>query len=327
MASVYSAAVSHFAVFCPGLGPDEESTHEQLLFYAAAGLPAFYPITANDYYGRSVHLRRRSSGAGGAAGADGTGKSPTRARAVGPGAAAAGQERVVSLDTKLREIGLGAALVAFAGSFAETDGRARFHTVRSEKRRTVVYEPEEGVLVQLAVVLPRRVRPFGKEKDAYSIEFLAGELDDQALRTWLAHEFCAFRTLFGPVNAALRTGLPGRQRIKRQLEAFFGKTLWAWDRRWDPKRGDELDLLCALRPLPLAPIGPVSLGGFDEFWHDLASAAEDADGSPLVATAVVLWRGEEAVWASWLADGHCRDAADPADEERAQILRALVAWS
>ncbi|KAJ2769045.1 hypothetical protein IWQ56_002704, partial [Coemansia nantahalensis] len=328
MSQIYPAALSHFAVFCPALGPEEDNTHEQLLFYAAAGLPAFYPCTANDYFARTTHPRRRQSGGGGGGGTETAGRSPTRARATATTTAAAAQERVVSLDTKLREIGLGAALVAFAGSFAADGRRDGFHTVRSEKRRTVVFEPEPGVLMQLAVVLPRRARPLGKEKDTYSVEFLAGALDDRALRAWVAQEYWAFRTLFGPIGVALRGGAAGRRRVQRQLEAFFGRTLWAWDRRWDPACGDELDLLCALRPLPLLPVGPISLGGFDEFWRDLAALAVDTGGRPLVGAAVVLWRGVEAVWASWLPDAHGRPATpDPADEDRAHVLRALVAWS
>ncbi|KAJ2433449.1 hypothetical protein GGF42_009393, partial [Coemansia sp. RSA 2424] len=206
--TVYPVALSHFAVFCPALGPDEDNTHEQLLFYAGAVLPPFYPYSANDYYARTTHLRRRSSGGsnssaitptgtpgggGGSVSFASTTKPPSNSRTCSG-------ERVVSLDMKLREIGLAAALVTFGNSFGTN--KSKFHVVHSEKRRTVVFEPERGVLMQLSVVLPRRVRPYAggsKEKDAYSIEFLDSDLSDEAMRAWVESEYWAFRILFGPL--------------------------------------------------------------------------------------------------------------------------------
>ncbi|KAJ2337715.1 hypothetical protein GGI00_000015 [Coemansia sp. RSA 2681] len=285
--TVYPVALSHFAVFCPALGPDEDNTHEQLLFYAGAVLPPFYP-----------------------------------------------GERVVSLDMKLREIGLAAALVTFGNSFGTN--KSKFHVVHSEKRRTVVFEPERGVLMQLSVVLPRRVRPYAggssKEKDAYSIEFLDSELSDEAMRAWVESEYWAFRILFGPLSRALNSGSGGggeqqKQTVRRQLDAFFGRTLWRWDRRWR----SELDLIHALRPLPQMPLGSISLGGFEQLWRALSEllppppsppasddCAADDERRPLVAAAVVLWRGREVLWSS------CGLAAGG---DQIHVLRALAAWS
>ncbi|KAJ2160197.1 hypothetical protein GGF46_002459 [Coemansia sp. RSA 552] len=329
MASIYPAALSHFAVFCPALGPSEDTTHEQLLFYAAAGLPSFYPHSPNDYFARNMHLRRRSSGEAG-------GRSPP-SRHVATGVRKAhgatetaeiGRERVVSLDTKLREIGLGAALITFGQTFGGNgEGLRRFHTVHSEKRRTIIYQPESGVLVQLAVVLPRRVKPYGREKDAYSIEFLDGELSDQALRAWLEQEYAAFCLLFGQIGRrvlAARGGREEKRLVKRQLDAYFGKTLWHWDRRWDPRIGAELELLHALQPMPLLPVGSISLGGFDEFWRDLSSLAKPTGSEeqpPLVHAAAVLWRGKELVWCNLY------DSEGPSDPAQCSTLRALVSWS
>ncbi|KAJ2723133.1 hypothetical protein GGI07_002836 [Coemansia sp. Benny D115] len=294
MAQTYPAALSHFAVFCPELGPDEDTAHEQLLFYAAAALPPFYPCSPNDYYARGTHLRRRSSGSSHSAG----GASPTTAvRLTGEGNAQ-GAERVVSLDTKLREIGLATALVSFSSTF--TGAREPFHIVRSEKRRTVVYEPEPGILIQLAVVLPRSVRAFGREKDAYSVEFLDHRISDQALKAWVQQEHSAFCLLHGPLSRARA----GQQRlVRRQLDAFYGRTLAHWDARW----AEELALLAALQPVPRLPIGSISLGGFDELWRDLGSCEP-------VCGAAVLWRGAEVIWSTG-------DGTDPAR------LRALIAWS
>ncbi|KAJ2809534.1 hypothetical protein H4R20_000036 [Coemansia guatemalensis] len=351
MGSIYPAALSHFAIFCPALGPDEDNTHEQLLFYAAATLPAFYPYSPNDYFARNVHLRRRSSGGPHETAQTGrtsttqqqrnttaSGTSSSQHQKTNGGVHSedniAARERVVPLDTKLREIGLGAALIAFSGSFGAR--RKRFHTVHSEKRRTLIFEPEPGVIIQLSVVLPRKVRPYGKEKDAYSIEFLDAELSDRGLRAWLWQEYWAFRILFGPLTRALAADASSRSVVKRQLDGFFGSTLWSWDQRWDPRTGSELDLLHALQPLPLLPIGSISLGGFDEFWHDLSSltstgsfphqqdeggGSDNHEPQPLVHDAVVLWRGQEIVWSSWQ---NCHDSEE---SENLQMLRALVAWS
>ncbi|KAJ2002782.1 hypothetical protein GGI04_003202 [Coemansia thaxteri] len=322
--SVYPAAVSHFAVFCPALGPDEDSTHEQLLYYAAAALPAFYPYSANDYFARGTHLRRRSSGSSSSAAVSTSGGATAKPeRALSNGAAGeGGGERVVSLDTKLREIGLAAALVTFGATFGAREGSGAFHVVHSEKRRTVVFEPEPGVLMQLAVVLPRRVRAYGREKDAYAIEFLGGEISDEALRAWLAREYWAFRLLFGPLGRALRGDCHA---VRRQLDAFFGRTLWHWDRRWAAR---ELDLIHALSPLPQLPVGCICLGGFEQLWRDL-SAQPPAPGAaaPLVAMAVVLWRGREVLWSSSLLDPATDDRTSDRISDRISVLRALVAWS
>ncbi|KAI8319282.1 hypothetical protein GQ54DRAFT_299458 [Martensiomyces pterosporus] len=345
MASVYPAALSHFAIFCPELGADEDNTHEQLLFYAAATLPAFYPYSANDYFARSAHLRRRSSGSQTTShiAHSPSSRSTTATNNGGGGGVKSDdgvdgvlrKERVVSLDMKLREIGLAAALVAFAGTFASGHP---CHVVHSEKRRTVILQPEKGVLIQLSIVLPRSVRPFGKEKDAYSIEFLDSELSDEAVKVWLLQEYWAFRVLFGPIGRALsHKSSAQKQAVRRQLDAFFGSTLWSWDFRWDRRHGDELDLLHALQPLPQMPIGAISLGGFDEFWRDLSALtqAESSSNSqntqddqrggdrPVVSGAVVLWRGKELVWSSWLDTS----ADAKGSEDQVHALRALVAWS
>ncbi|KAJ2753395.1 hypothetical protein GGI19_003167 [Coemansia pectinata] len=314
--TVYPVALSHFAVFCPALGPDEDNTHEQLLFYAAAALPPFYPYSANDYYARTTHLRRRSSGSSSSAviaTPTATPASTTVTKPLGPtaGKGSGGGERVVSLDMKLREIGLAAALVTFANSFGT--GKNNFHVVHSEKRRTVVFEPEPGVLMQLSVVLPRRVRPYGKEKDAYSIEFLDSEVSDEALRAWVESEYWAFHLLFGPLQRALAGE---QQTVRRQLDAFFGRTLWHWDRRW---AASELDLIYALRPLPQMPLGSISLGGFEQLWRDLGELASKDGAEPLVAMTVVLWRGKEILWSSSLLDN--------STDDRIHVLRALVTWS
>ncbi|KAJ2037257.1 hypothetical protein GGI08_001556 [Coemansia sp. S2] len=312
--TVYPVALSHFAVFCPALGPDEDNTHEQLLFYAAAALPPFYPYSANDYYARTTHLRRRSSGSSSSAVIATPTITPTTVtKPSGPtaGMGSGGGERVVSLDMKLREIGLAAALVIFANSFGT--GKNNFHVVHSEKRRTVVFEPETGVLIQLSVVLPRRVRPYGKEKDAYSIEFLDSEVSDEALRAWVESEYWAFHLLFGPLQRALAGE---QQTVRRQLDAFFGRTLWHWDRRW---AASELDLIHALRPLPQMPLGSISLGGFEQLWRDLGELTNGDGAEPLVAMTVVLWRGKEILWSSSLLDN--------STDDRIQVLRALVTWS
>ncbi|KAJ2879124.1 hypothetical protein IWW38_006179, partial [Coemansia aciculifera] len=309
------AALSHFAVFCPALGPDEDSTHEQLLFYSAAALPAFYPYSANDYYARTTHLRRRSSGGSGSGG--GSSSLATSTQPVKTGAGGGG-ERVVSLDMKLREIGLAAALVAFGTSFSgKTPGqrRQRFHVVHSEKRRTVVFEAECGVLLQLSMVLPRRIRAVPGTKDAYSIEFLSTEVSDQAVRAWVESEYWAFRLLHGPLTRALLAGdQQGRRLVRRQLDAFYGRTMAHWDDRW----ATELDLIHALAPLPRLPIGSISLGGFDQLWRDLADLA-----TPPVAAAVVLWRGQEIVWHA----GCQGEEEEDDDDESIHVMRALVAWS
>ncbi|KAJ2518567.1 hypothetical protein GGI11_002825, partial [Coemansia sp. RSA 2049] len=369
MASVHPAALSHFAVFCPSLGPDEDSAHEQLLFYAAASLPPFYPYSANDYFARNVHLRRRSSGgnnvsettiaaskttvvsvgsslsasggefSGGRRG--GASKSPTTRVIANAGtksddsSAQTTRERVVSLDMKLREIGLGAALLAFAGTFG-TNSR-RFHIVHSEKRRTLIFQAEPGVLIQLSVVLPRRVRPYGKEKDAYSIEFLDSQISDNALEAWMRQEYWAFRIMFGPIGRVMDgKRLSGvRQMVKKQLDLFFGRTIWFWDSRWDAKGGSELDLLHSLLPLPQLPLGSISLGGFEEFWRDLSLLSADRESEseqqsetvPLVHDMVVLWRGSEIVWSSWLLPRLAEPSDNEQHEDRAHLMRALVAWS
>ncbi|KAJ2745482.1 hypothetical protein GGI20_002147 [Coemansia sp. BCRC 34301] len=292
--TVYPAALSHFAVFCPALGPDEDTTHEQLLFYSGAALPAFYPYSANDYYARTTpSLRRRRS--------SGSSTSSTHITPTGNGRG----ERVVSLDMKLREIGLAAAVVTFANSFGTE--KTKFYTVRSEKRRTVVFEAEPGILVQLAIVLPRRVeRAPGKEKDTFAIEFLDSEVSDQALQAWVEAEYWAFRLLFGPLQRALRGE---QQTVRRQLDAFFGRTMARWDHhgRWTT----ELDLGHALRPLPQMAVGSISLGGFVQLWADLSEVSG-------VEMAVILWQGKEIVW---------RSQHPGARDWNHHVLRALVAWS
>ncbi|KAJ2781487.1 hypothetical protein GGI15_003203 [Coemansia interrupta] len=294
MSQIYPAALSHFAVFCPELGPDEDTSHEQLLFYAAAALPAFYPCSPNDYFARSPQLRWRPS-----SGHSNTVTGTTASVRPKPEGATSG-ERVVSLDTKLREIGLGAALVAFARTFTG-ESADRFHFVRSEKRRTVVFEAEPGVLIQLALVLPRRVKAFGREKDAYSVEFLDHEVSDQALRAWLTHEYWSFHILYGPLRRVLQSGAD-RKLVRRQLDMFFGRTLAKWDSRWV----EELSLVPSLAPVPRLAVGAISLGGFDQLWHDLSMLEETCH-------LVIIWRGSEVVWSSI--------------EDDVDRLRALVAWS
>lgn len=297
---VHRAALSHFAVFCPSLGPDDDTTHEQILFYQAATLPPFYPHSANDYYSRNTHLRRRSSGSGH--------YTKITTTAVTEGSAIEKQERVVTLDMKLREIGLAVALTTFSSTFNNSSEVDQILVVRSDKRRMVVYQPELGVFLQLSMVVPRRVVPYGKERNAYSVEFLEDSISDDSLRAWLCSEYHAYRLLFGPISWSLINSA-GRQRTRRQLDFFFGRTIWQWDQRWDPKHGNELDLFHSLCPLPRLPMSYISLGGFDELWRDLSALPE-------VTGAMVLWKGRELVWSSWQEN-----------QDIVYTLRALVAWS
>ncbi|KAJ2437483.1 hypothetical protein GGF42_008617, partial [Coemansia sp. RSA 2424] len=143
------------------------------------------------------------------------------------------------------------------------------------------------------------------------------------MRAWVESEYWAFRILFGPLSRALNSGSEQqKQTVRRQLDAFFGRTLWRWDRRWR----SELDLIHALRPLPQMPLGSISLGGFEQLWRALGEllpppASDDCAGDerrPLVAAAVVLWRGREVLWSS------CGLAAGG---DQIHVLRALAAWS
>ncbi|KAJ1674999.1 hypothetical protein EV182_002137, partial [Spiromyces aspiralis] len=197
----------------------------------------------------------------------------------------------VDLDTQLKEIGLAQAVASFSHNFshpAETlDGDLHTQIVRSEKRRTVIFQPETDVWFALCVVLPRKTRPIPGGDNAMAIEFLDHELCDASLVSWLQREYHAYRLLYGPIRPRLMplmesasdNGPSVVSALEMDLHGHFGKIVWGCNSRWDPKGSAELDLVHTVGGLPRKLLSPETSQDISECWDLLQLWSRSTSGA------------------------------------------------
>ncbi|KZT59036.1 hypothetical protein CALCODRAFT_212115 [Calocera cornea HHB12733] len=148
------------------------------------------------------------------------------------------QERAVSRDRMLRQVGLAKALVNFAGMFEALPSETNVH---SQKKRLITFSPEQDWWIHAAFDLERIPKPVDKgkakekerkekdkppDKEKGEWEY-KDELDDEVLKARLTRGYEEFKLLHGSFSEVLHT--KDRPGLERSLERFF--TVWA--SKWD----------------------------------------------------------------------------------------------
>ncbi|KZP01430.1 hypothetical protein CALVIDRAFT_474156, partial [Calocera viscosa TUFC12733] len=153
------------------------------------------------------------------------------------------QERTVSRDRMLRQVGLAKALVNFAGMFHPLPTETNVH---SQKKRLITFSPEPDWWIHAGFDLERIPKPVSdkgktkekekKEKEKPPDRDKTGEkgeweykdeLDDEVLKARLTRGYEEFKLLHGSFSEILHT--KDRPGLERALERFF--TVWA--SKWD----------------------------------------------------------------------------------------------
>ncbi|KAF9460520.1 hypothetical protein BDZ94DRAFT_1265778 [Collybia nuda] len=161
------------------------------------------------------------------------------------------QERAVSRDRMLRQVGLAKALVNFSEMFNANDP---CNSVHSQSKRMIMVSPEPDFWIhagiEVAKVLrttPDKGKGKGKEKTRIPekgkgketttepvYDFLEGSVLDIALKQDILRGYDQFKLTHGSFTYILST--IGQQALELQLERFF--TVWAWT--WNLEDGHDL---------------------------------------------------------------------------------------
>ncbi|KAF9946470.1 vacuolar fusion protein ccz1 [Modicella reniformis] len=136
--------------------------------------------------------------------------------------------KTVSMDVKMRNIGLAQGLVNFARIFSPT---APCENVHSQKNRLVFYEAEPGYWLHLCVELGTTKRsvkgPDGKNRD--TIEYMEHNVHDTALSALLEQTYGMYRVANGTMEGLVNAHDGNTRPLQRRLEEFFEPWALGWD--------------------------------------------------------------------------------------------------
>ncbi|PVU89419.1 hypothetical protein BB561_005365 [Smittium simulii] len=249
----FGPGLLYFAIYAPSLSTNEGSEHLQILFYAAANPPPFSDAKHNS----DRFILTNSAAANQNYIATNLGSPPLKDTTIfkpiqnftqneQQDSDSISAETVVSLETKLKHIGLAQALTSFSSTFKESDAPI---TIKTKKTITIVLQVEPGVWITLCVCLPRTVVslldsdknldpvPLSKtKKQYYSIDYNQNSEIATQLANFINLEFHSYIIINGPI--ALST-LPNPNSeaqiklVKKKLRNYFSKVIWDWDGRWN----------------------------------------------------------------------------------------------
>ncbi|KAF8347839.1 hypothetical protein F5887DRAFT_954381 [Amanita rubescens] len=165
-------------------------------------------------------------------------------------------EKAVSRDRMLRQVGLAKALVNFAEFFNNED---LCDNVHSQARRMVMVSPEPDYWIHVGIEVAKshRVVPDkgkGKAKDKMKptsipadesspvFEYHEGSVQDEAIRSLLLRGYEQFKLTHGSFTQIMSD--LGQEALELQLERFF--TVWAWSLNLEeiPDFGEHLGVPC-----------------------------------------------------------------------------------
>ncbi|KAF9977942.1 hypothetical protein BGZ73_004382 [Actinomortierella ambigua] len=145
--------------------------------------------------------------------------------------------KTVSIDAKMRQIGLAQGLTNFAKIFSPN---APCENVHSQKNRLVFYEAEPGYWLHMSVELGtirRTVKGFDGQPRVL-IEYQEHDLHDMALRAMLEQAYLMYRVAHGTMDSlVVRTPQPNNSNssgfntrpLQRRLEEFYEPLVLHWD--------------------------------------------------------------------------------------------------
>ncbi|KAG0199244.1 Vacuolar fusion protein CCZ1 B [Mortierella sp. GBA30] len=163
--------------------------------------------------------------------------------------------KTVSIDAKMRNIGLAQGLVNFARIFSPT---APCENVHSQKNRLVFYEAEPGYWLHLSIELGVRRRPVKDTRGETRIieEHLDNEVHDTVVSALLSQAYAMYRVANGTMDSLVNAHDGNTRPLQRRLEEFFE----SWVLNWNFEKSMTLErALDGINYLPLSRAGHTSV--------------------------------------------------------------------
>ncbi|KAF9134376.1 vacuolar fusion protein ccz1 [Mortierella sp. 14UC] len=136
--------------------------------------------------------------------------------------------KTVSIDAKMRNIGLAQGLVNFARIFSPT---APCENVHSQKNRLVFYEAEPGYWLNLSIELgtTKRTVKGTDGKPRIITEYLEHEVHDTVVSALLRQAYAMFRVTHGTMEGLVQAHEGITRPLQRRLEEFFESWVLGWE--------------------------------------------------------------------------------------------------
>ncbi|KAF9094006.1 vacuolar fusion protein ccz1 [Mortierella sp. AD031] len=136
--------------------------------------------------------------------------------------------KTVSIDAKMRNIGLAQGLVNFARIFSPT---APCENVHSQKNRLVFYEAEPGYWLNLSIELgtAKRTVKGTDGKPRVITEYLEHEVHDTVVSALLRQAYAMFRVTHGTMESIVHAHEGNTRPLQRRLEEFFESWVLGWE--------------------------------------------------------------------------------------------------
>ncbi|KAF9915331.1 vacuolar fusion protein ccz1 [Lobosporangium transversale] len=159
--------------------------------------------------------------------------------------------KTVSMDVKMRNIGLAQGLVNFARIFSPT---APCENVHSQKNRLVFYEAEPGYWLHLCIELGtiRRSIKGADGKYRVVIEYLEHEIHDAIVSALLRQAYAMYKVANGTMESLVIAHNGNTRPLQRRLEEFFESWVLGWNFEKDMTLERALD---GIHYLPLSKTG------------------------------------------------------------------------
>ncbi|KAG0317518.1 vacuolar fusion protein ccz1 [Dissophora globulifera] len=165
--------------------------------------------------------------------------------------------KTVSMDVKMRNIGLAQGLVNFARIFSPT---APCDNVHSQKNRLVFYEAEPGYWLHLCIELGTTKRSVKGSDGKYHLvtEYLEHDIHDAVISALLQQAYAMFRVTRGTMDGLVNAHDGNTRPLQRRLEEFFEP----WVLGWDFEKAMTLErALDGINYLPLSGGGALNTNG------------------------------------------------------------------
>ncbi|KAH7050524.1 hypothetical protein BKA57DRAFT_491835 [Linnemannia elongata] len=136
--------------------------------------------------------------------------------------------KTVSVDAKMRNIGLAQGLVNFARIFSPS---APCENVHSQKNRLVFYEAEPGYWLNLSIELgtAKRTVKGTDGKPRVITEYLEHEVHDTVVSALLRQAYAMYRVTHGTMESLVHAHEGNTRPLQRRLEEFFESWVLGWE--------------------------------------------------------------------------------------------------
>ncbi|KAF9390276.1 Vacuolar fusion protein CCZ1 B [Podila verticillata] len=136
--------------------------------------------------------------------------------------------KTVSIDAKMRNIGLAQGLVNFARIFSPT---APCDNVHSQKNRLVFFEAEPGYWMHLSIELGTIKRTIKGADGKYKVvtEYQEHEVHDTVVSSLLKQAYGMYRVAHGTMDSLVNAHEGNTRPLQRSLEEFFESWVLGWN--------------------------------------------------------------------------------------------------